>query len=247
MNLCLSGSADCYARTAYPAIVDEAAERILEHDPGAVTLNEACSADAANVAWRTGYHIRFTAVLFHGAPLRCVEPGHRGVFGLAVLTKDSIRTSDDQAFAVHAGLEERRWICATTAREITVCSAHLSTRASTESRRANDAECLELRSILGRYDEAGTTVFGGDVNRRKPCVSDRMWGRRDVRATQLPGIQHIYGSTSLVQPLTRVAAATYTDHDFFLATGALQPNFPSSTVEFWASQGRSSGMNGSAS
>ena len=231
MNLCLSGSADCYARTAYPAVVDEAAEQILDDDPDAVTLNEACSADAADLARRTGYQVRFAAILFAGAPLRCVEPGHRGMFGLAVLTKDAIRTSNDQAFADHAGREERRWLCATTAREITVCTAHLNTRASAEARRANDAECLELRGVLARHDEGGTTVFGGDVNRRKPCAPGTMWARQDTRATQIPGIQHVYGSRSLGKPSTRVATATYTDHDFFLAAGTLTRSITSRSVE----------------
>jgi endonuclease/exonuclease/phosphatase family metal-dependent hydrolase len=230
MNLCLSGSADCYPRTAYPGVVDEAVEQILDNDPAAVTLNEACSADAADVARRTGYQMRFTAILFGDAPLRCVEPGHRGVFGLAVFTRDTIRTSDDEAFAIHTGLEERRWICATTAHDITVCTAHLGTRGSTAARRANDAECAELQGVLARYDEDGTTLFGGDVNRRNPCAPDTMWARQDIRATQVPGIQHIYGSTSLDKPFPRVATATYTDHDFFLTAGTLQPNFASKTV-----------------
>ena len=245
MNLCLSGSADCYARTAYPAVVDEAAEQILDDDPGAATLNEACSADAADLARRTGYQLRFAAILFEGAPLRCVEPGHRGVFGLGILTRDTIRTSDDQAFADRAGPEERRWICATTAREITVCSAHLSTRESAEARRANDAECVELRGVLARYDEDGTTVFGGDVNRRKPCAPNTMWARQDTRATQVPGIQHVYGSTSLGKPSARVATATYTDHDFFLTAGTFTPNATSKTAEPSGPQVRSSGMTSS--
>ena len=46
MNLCLSGVAGCYPRTAYPAIVAEAAGQILEQDAQAVTLNEACRGDA---------------------------------------------------------------------------------------------------------------------------------------------------------------------------------------------------------
>jgi endonuclease/exonuclease/phosphatase family metal-dependent hydrolase len=245
MNLCLSGSADCYARTAYPAVVDEAAEQILDNDPGAVTLNEACSADAADLARRTGYRMRFAVILFEGAPLRCVEPGHRGVFGLGVLTNDTIRTSVDQAFADHAGLEERRWICATTVREITVCTAHLSTRGSAEARRANDAECVELRGVLAAYDVDGTTVFGGDVNRRKPCAPTTMWARQDTRATRVPGIQHVYGSTSLDKPSTRVATATYTDHDFLFTTGTFTPNVTSMTAEPSEPQVQSSGMTGS--
>jgi hypothetical protein len=79
MNLCLSGTADCYSRTAYPAVVQEAAEQVMAHNPQAVTLNEACRGDAADIARRAGYRMRFTAVLVRGEPLPCVAPGRRGV------------------------------------------------------------------------------------------------------------------------------------------------------------------------
>ena len=219
MNLCLSGTADCYARTAYPAIVQEAAEPVMAEDPQAVTLNEACSGDAADIARRAGYRMRFTAVLVRGEPLPCVAPGRRGVFGLAVLTRERITTSHDQPFAGQTAPEERRWLCVTTARAISVCTAHLGTRESAEAVSANDAECAELRAVLARYDEAGTTVFGGDVNRQGPCAPDGMWTGGDTAAAQVAGIQHIYGSLSLRGPTARVSAATYTDHDFFLVTG----------------------------
>jgi endonuclease/exonuclease/phosphatase family metal-dependent hydrolase len=220
MNLCSSGTADCYSQADHDAAVDEAAGQIADRDPAAVTLNEACSADAADLARRTGYRVRFAAVRVAGAPLPCVAPRHRGVFGLAVLTRDAVRSSRDQAFAAHAGSEARRWICATTSRA-TVCTAHLGTRGSAAERRANDSECAELRGVLARYDEAGTTVFGGDTNRRTPCAPAGMWARSDASASHLPGIQHVYGGRSLTDPRARVAAATYTDHDFLAVTGRL--------------------------
>ncbi len=178
MNLCLSGKAGCYARTAYPSVVDEATAEVRRRDPAAVTLNETCSGDAAEIARRTGYQLRFAAVRAWGAPLPCVDPGGRGDFGLAVLTKDEIGASRNDAFNVHADEEERRWLCATTIRDVTVCTAHLSTRGSAALRAANDAECHELREVLAGYQDAGTTVFGGDVNRRNrvlppPCGPGR--------------------------------------------------------------------------
>ena len=66
MNLCLSGAAACFGRTAYPSVVDEAAAQVVEQGAAAVTLNEACSGDAAELARRTGHRIRFSAVLSHG-------------------------------------------------------------------------------------------------------------------------------------------------------------------------------------
>jgi endonuclease/exonuclease/phosphatase family metal-dependent hydrolase len=226
MNLCLSGSAACYPRTAYPAVVDEAAAQVMTQEPEAVTLNEACRGDAADLARRTGYRMRFAAVRVGGAPIPCVDPGRRGEFGLAVLTRDRIRSSYDEAFRSHAGLEERRWLCVTTADGVSVCTAHLGTRESVVAGRANDAECSELRNVLARYDEAGDTVFGGDVNRRAPCAPSGMWAAEDVSAAQLPGIQHIYGSLRLRRPSARVAAAGHTDHDFFLAAGSLPGTSP---------------------
>ncbi len=222
MNLCLSGAAGCYPRTAYPAVVEEAAAQVVEHEPAVVTLNETCSADAVSMARRTGYHLRFAAVREDGEPLRCVSPGHRGVFGIAVLTRARITVSHDQAFTVQAGPEERRWICASTVRSVTACTAHLSTRGTAASRHANDAECTELRGVLARYDGAGTTVFGGDVNRQAPCAPASMWAREDGAAGQASGIQHVYGSVSLGSPSARVAPATHTDHDFLLAAALLR-------------------------
>ena len=218
MNLCLSGAAACFGRTAYPSVVDEAAAQVVEQGAAAVTLNEACSGDAAELARRTGHRIRFSAVLSHGTPVPCVRPGGRGVFGIAVLTKARVSAARDGAFEVHAGSEERRWLCVTTERSTTVCSAHLGTRESAVGRVFNDAECRELRSVLTQYVDAGPTVFGGDVNRRDPCAPASMWTRDDAAAGQLPGIQHVYGSRSLGTPAERVATATYADHDFLAAS-----------------------------
>src|SRR6201982_360001 len=87
MNLCLSGFAGCFGKVAYPAGVEEAVARIREAHPDAVTLNETCRGDVAQIARRTGYHLRFSTVSFSGQPLSCVRPAGRGLFGDAVLTK----------------------------------------------------------------------------------------------------------------------------------------------------------------
>ena len=132
MNLCLSGLAGCYGKTAYPAVVDEATTRIRQARPDAVTLNEACQGDVALIARRTGYHARFSKVPYRGKLLQCVRPGGRGLFGDAVLTKAPIERTSDEDFKAQAGLEQRRWLCVTTARDIDVCTAHLNTRAANE-------------------------------------------------------------------------------------------------------------------
>uniref|UniRef100_UPI003980ABEC hypothetical protein n=1 Tax=Streptomyces sp. 058-1L TaxID=2789266 RepID=UPI003980ABEC len=127
MNLCLSGSAGCYAKTKYPKILDETVGRIKANQADAVTLNEACSTDVAQIAKSTGYHSRFATVIYNGSPLSCKSPQGRGVFGNAVLTKDEIRSSQDAPFSVFNGVEQRRWLCVTNVRGIDVCTSHLST------------------------------------------------------------------------------------------------------------------------
>src|SRR3954447_7751899 len=109
MNLCLSGLAGCYGKAAYPAGVEEAAARIREAHPDAVTFNEACRSDVALIARRTGYHLRFSRVIYRGERLRCVRPGGRGLFGDAVLTEAAIESTDEQDFEAQAGIE-RRWL-----------------------------------------------------------------------------------------------------------------------------------------
>src|SRR4051794_28520187 len=113
MNLCLSGLAGCYGKVAYPAVVEEAVGRIREAHPDAVTVNEACRGDVARIARRTGYHLRFSTVIYRGAPLRCVRPGGRGRFGDAVLTHAAIESADNEDFEAQAGIERRRWLCVT--------------------------------------------------------------------------------------------------------------------------------------
>ena len=222
MNLCLSGLAGCFSRTAYPAVVDEAVAAIVAQDAEAVSLNEACSGDAADIAARTGYQLRFASVIYRGAELPCVKPEGRGVFGNAVLTKERIVSSEDDAFAVQSGVEERRWICATTVRDVTACSAHLSTRGTVDAQAANDAQCAELASVLASY-VGGATVFGGDVNRRESCAPAGWWTLTDAAASQAPGIQHVYGNERLASPTGTVVPAVYTDHDFLRADARRTP------------------------
>ena len=215
MNLCLSGLAGCYDRTAYPAVVEETVARIREARPDAVTLNEACGSDAGRIARRTGYHLRFSRVIYLGERLRCIRPGGRGLFGDAVLTEAAIEGTDSQDFETQAGIERRRWLCVTTRVDIDVCTAHLNTRTTVEVA-GNDAQCAELAALLGRRAAARTVIFGGDVNRRRSCVPSGFWIRTDGSAQQTPGLQHAYGSGALRSPSAEVVPAAHTDHDVLL-------------------------------
>jgi endonuclease/exonuclease/phosphatase family protein len=220
MNLCLSGLADCYARVAYPAAVDEAAALIREAHPDAVTVSEACRGDVARIARRTGYHLRFSTVIYGGRPFGCVRPGGRGFFGDAVLTKAPIATSAGDRFAAQAGIEERRWLCVTTTGGVDVCTAHMNTRSPVEVV-GNDGQCADLTAILAHRATARAVVFGGDVNRVPSCAPAGFWTRTDASAGQGPGLQHVYGSGALHSPSARVVAFTHSDHDVLLVTSNL--------------------------
>jgi len=220
MNLCLSGLAGCYGKAEYPAVVEEALARIRDVHPDAVTFNEACRSDVELIARRTGYHLRFSRVIYRGAPLRCVRPGGRGLFGDAVLTKTAIERTDNHDFKAQAGIERRRWLCVTTRAEVDVCTAHLNTRTTTEVA-GNDAQCDELSAILERRAAARSVAFGGDVNRRDSCAPGGVWARTDRSADQAPGLQHVYGSGALRSPSAQVMTARHADHDFLLVRAQL--------------------------
>jgi endonuclease/exonuclease/phosphatase family metal-dependent hydrolase len=219
MNLCLSGLAGCSGMRAYPAVVQEALSRIREAHPDAITINEACRADAARIARRTGYRLRFSRVVYRGKPLPCIRPGGRGLFGDAVLTKAAIESTDDHDFRAQAGIERRRWLCVTTRADVDVCTAHLNTRSPTEIA-GNDAQCAELAALIARRASTRTVIFGGDVNRRRSCAPGDSWTRTDGAAGQAPGLQQVYGSGALRSPSAQVVPARHTDHDFLLVRAA---------------------------
>ena len=225
MNLCLSGQAGCYAKAAYPAVVKEAVALIGEAHPDAITFNEACRRDVAQIARRTGYHLRFSRVIYLGKPLRCARPGGRGLFGNAVLTAAAIKRTDTHDFEAQAGPERRRWLCATTRVDVDVCTAHLNTRSTLEAP-GNRAQCAELAALLARRAATRSVIFGGDVNRRGSCAPDGVWTRTDRSADQAPGLQHVYGGGALRSPSAEVVPATHSDHDVLVVRAHLTADPP---------------------
>jgi endonuclease/exonuclease/phosphatase family metal-dependent hydrolase len=221
MNLCLSGVAGCYRRVQYPGVLLEAIARIRGAHPDAVTFNEACGGDVARIARRTGYHLRFSRVIYYGKPLPCIDPGGRGLFGDAVLTKAPIQSTDSQPFKTQVGPEQRQWLCVSTRVAVDVCTAHLASHETVEVA-ANAPQCAELTTILQRRAADGhTVIFGGDLNRRGSCAPRSFWMRTDSSARQDPGLQQVYGTGALHSPSARVVPATHTDHDVLIVRAFL--------------------------
>ncbi len=216
MNVCLSGLAGCFD-AGYPDIVDEAVSRILAAGPDAVTMTEACRLDAVQIARRTRYHVRFVPVVYAGAPLPCVDPRGRGLFGLAVLTRRPVVSSESDAFRAQAELEERRWLCVSTADGIEVCTAHLETPTSRATDATNDAQCAELGVVL-THRTSRFGLFGGDLNRRGSCAPPGAWSRTDAASERLPGIQHVYGSPAFEDPVAQVLPWPFSDHDLLVVS-----------------------------
>jgi endonuclease/exonuclease/phosphatase family metal-dependent hydrolase len=137
-----------------------------------------------------------------------------------VLTEAAIESTDSQDFEAQAGIERRRWLCATTRVDVDVCTAHLNTRTTVEVA-GNDAQCIELAALLAHRAAARTVVFGGDVNRRHSCAPAGLWTHTDRSAEQAPVLQHVYGSGALRSPSAEVVPATHTDHDVLVVRAHL--------------------------
>ncbi len=233
MNLCLSGMADCFAAAEYPTVVEEAASQIQAADPDAVTINEVCRSDGVSIARRTGHHIRFVPVHYAGAPLPCIEPGGRGLFGLAVLTREPIVGYETEPFLAQTELEERRWLCVSTRDRVDVCTAHLEPPDTANAEAANEGQCAELAAVLAR-DASRPTLFGGDLNRRSSCAPGGSWTRTDAASDRSPGVQHVYGNEAFERPVAEVLPLTSSDHDSLLVGARL----PRRGVDASTSRGR---------
>ena len=225
MTLCLSGLAPCLQ---YPQVIGEAVAVIRTRRPNAVTLNEVCAGDVSRMAAQTGYHSRFTTVLYRNRPLPCSSPAGRGTFGNAVLTREPIAHSVDGRYAAEDVLEQRHWLCVTTVRPVTVCTTHLEATTSLTTAEIRARQCAELDDVLARLADRGPTIAAGDINAFSSCAPRGMWTLTDLEATQKPGLQHAYGSTEHFRsPSAMVVPATSTDHDFLLVQAQLRSRTPS--------------------
>ena len=221
MNLCLSGRAGCFPRVEYPRGVEAAADLIRDGGADVVTLSEVCRADVEEMAAELAFQVRFTAVSSYRLPDDCIDPGGRGVFGIAVLTKAAITASVERPYATQSDLEQRRWLCVTT-HEATVCTTHLEIRGRGRLDAVNDAQCVEFGQALRRLGTDRPVIAGGDLNRATDCAAPGMWVGTDNDAVQLPGSQHVYATTDFVGPRSRIVGMEYTDHDALVVTGHLE-------------------------
>jgi endonuclease/exonuclease/phosphatase family metal-dependent hydrolase len=223
MNLCLSGRAGCFARTRYPAVVDEAVRQIRRYDADAVTLAEVCSGDVRTLADELGYAARFAPVdAGSGLPIRCRTPSGRGVYGIAVLSRAPVTHSHDTRYDSQDGIEDRQALCVTTAQEITVCGTHLTLRLPQPVGKVNEAQCRELANLLAHRRRHGPLLASGDMNRTEPCAPPGMWTRTDAAALQSAGLQHVYGNAAFADPVARVEPMRFTDHDALVVTTRLR-------------------------
>ena len=62
----------------YPEGIEAAVAEIRQARPDAVTFNEACGGDAARIARQTGYHLRFSSIIYYGKRLPCIKPAAAG-------------------------------------------------------------------------------------------------------------------------------------------------------------------------
>ncbi|NUR09603.1 MAG: endonuclease/exonuclease/phosphatase family protein [Nocardioidaceae bacterium] len=223
MNLCLSGRAACFPRTRYPAVLDEAARRVRGTGADAVTLAEICSGDVRDLARTLGYAVRF-AIVTDGAgrPMPCLDPGGRGVFGNAVLTRSPVTSSTSTRYDAQDGIEDRQVLCVTTRDRVTVCGTHLTVRSSPGELHANDGQCRQLARVLAREERQGPVVAAGDMNRHQPCAPPALWVRDDGGASQSAGLQHAYGDGRFAEPVVRVLPMRLTDHDALAVTARLR-------------------------
>jgi hypothetical protein len=228
LNLCghQVNRGDCFDRPGSGGAMtprkkrNEAVRVIRARDPNAVTLNEVCADDVRRIARRTNYEGRFAPVKNVS---RCSKG--RGWWGIAVMARN-FSARDVLRGHLLRGLEgesNNRWICATTASRVMVCTSHLKYGAHSSDPDAvqiNERQCGRLKDLLENRRPA--VVFGGDVNRYGSdgaCRKDSMWGRSDWDSNEgTAGLQHIYVDDWAFDPVADhgwVRDMSSTDHPAF--------------------------------
>ena len=220
MNLCLSGRAGCFPRVQYPRGVRAAVDLVRDSGAAAVTLNEVCRADVEKMAAELGFQVRFAAVASFRLPDDCIDPGGRGVYGIAVLTRASITGSVEHPFAAQSDLEQRRWLCVTT-EEATVCTTHLEIRGRSPARRRE-------RRAVRRVRTGPPTRRPADHRGRRHEPRPGLRRSRHVGGDRLAEQPRPLGISMCTPPPTswgheiRILRMDYTDHDAVVLSGRLE-------------------------
>lgn len=205
MNLCDSGMAhSCYT---FGRSVDEAVQRIRAYPPDLATFQEICRKDLygklahamADLYGTGGISVEFQPARnrYTGQPYRCVNGDQ---YGIGLVARGTLHDRRDGWYTAQDGDDElRAWVCATTARGLTVCTTHLSVSGDIAQR-----ECAELMSKVPGGTEV---VVAGDLNLRKACGPYEDHGDG--------ALQHILATVPWLDGGTE--PMSYTDHPLLYA------------------------------
>ncbi|MDP9842410.1 endonuclease/exonuclease/phosphatase family protein [Streptosporangium lutulentum] len=207
LNLCHSGvNTSCYNGAA---VIQEARDVITAKQPQAVTLNEICRADVAQLApsMGNGYSMFAPAVRADGTPVRCTDGDE---YGNGMIFRATGATGFSGVYgAQDSGSEKRVYVCAEFP-DLTACATHLSTTGTVAM-----AQCKAAVSmLLGRGAATKPTFLAGDFNLRYAPL----FGQNVQNCNSAPffrkgdgDVQHVFAA-GMGYTRTEVVSMRYTDH-----------------------------------
>ncbi len=213
LNLCHSGvNTSCFNGAN---VIQEARDIIGARQPQAVTLNEICRDDLAQLAPSMGNgHQAFAPALRpDGTPVRCVNGDE---YGNGLLFRATGATNFSGVYATQDGGSERRvYVCAEFP-DLTGCTTHLSTTGSVAM-----AQCKAAIAMLrDRGAATRPTFLAGDFNMRYAPL----FGQNVQNCNSAPffrkgdgDVQHVFAA-SMGFERTDVISMRYTDHPALLVT-----------------------------
>ena len=191
---------------------------IREADP--MTTNEACGDDVAQIARRTGYHLRFSRVIYLGEPLACIQaktadssvtrcsPRHPSRAQTAGLSRHRRASS---GVGGYASPPESTSTCAPP----TSPPAGLMRLLQTTRSAASSWRSLHVARPTAPSSSRATSIVAPPAPLRASLDPHRRVPEQD------PGRQHVYGTGALRSPSAEVVPATHTDHDILLVRARL--------------------------
>ncbi|MFC5180668.1 hypothetical protein [Actinomadura harenae] len=237
------GSAAALAKTAEAKRASLVAQ-IKYWKPDAITVNEGCSGDIAQVVKRlraAGYDYSYVdqeaGAANTGHPRPCWSSATRGHSDNAVIARGLDASSRTGGYfePVAKGSvyqHNRSWVCVNV-KGVRVCTAHLALISQDDNGNApgghllQPRECAYIRDRLLAPHGSGATVFAGDTNIsrsrvRVHCAPTGFWGLHDLETNGkyngVSGLQHIYYSGKLTRGGTcgEMHVVADTDHKGYL-------------------------------